>query len=50
LLGNAQPAGTEGGGNLPQRTLSKTDVRVPILGRGTVAVDTAPPHTRFEAL
>src|SRR5438045_3639891 len=38
LLGNALPAWGEPGAKLPQRTLGKTGVKVPILGLGTVAL------------
>jgi aryl-alcohol dehydrogenase-like predicted oxidoreductase len=38
LLGNALPVWGAGGAKLPQRTLGKAGVKVPILGLGTVAV------------
>jgi aryl-alcohol dehydrogenase-like predicted oxidoreductase len=50
LLGNALPLRGEGAGQLPQRVLGKTAVRVPILGLGTVAVGNVPDRKKAVAL
>jgi hypothetical protein len=50
LLGNALPVRGDASAKLPQRTLGKTDVKVPILGLGTVALGGLPDARQAAAL
>src|SRR6516165_5608333 len=50
LLGNVLPSQGDDSTKLPQRTLGKTGVKVPILGLGTVALGNLPDAKKATAL